>query len=151
MIERKLIYNEKSLNYSKEVNFTISPVGWAWNTVLRDNNFPQHYLHDGDGNHPNPKSTYLMACVIFSTIFREKSTGVPFYSDLTRFNANYFQNVSSYNVLGNFDLWYLDSLPSNENTSISGFNTSSILSFTLIGFSVIILIQKKSLSKSIHK
>ena len=143
--------NEKTFEYLNEINYTISPIGLAWNTVLKDLHYPLHYLHDGDGNHPTRKGTYLMACVIFSTIFREPSTDITYYSDFTRLNAKYLQNVASDTVLNNIALWNIDPLPINDNPSIPGFISNSFLLFTLIGISIIIFNKRKLISKSFNK
>jgi hypothetical protein len=48
----------------------ISPVGAAWNYVIR--NHPNIELYDGDGSHPNQNGSYLAACC-FYTILHQKS------------------------------------------------------------------------------
>ena len=63
-----------TLQYAEEVGCQIAPVGWAWKAVLQEKEFPLHYLHLSDWNHPNLKGSYLMACVIYSTIFLEPTT-----------------------------------------------------------------------------
>lgn len=113
------IYNN-TLKYADEVGFEIAPVGWAWNTVLKENNYPLHYLHESDWNHPSLKGSYLMACVIYSTIFLESTIGISFYSDLSIEEANYFQTIGSNTVLDSLELW-------NINTTYMDTNDFSIL------------------------
>ncbi len=141
------IYNN-TLNYSKEVGFAISPVGWAWNTVLREKSYPLLYLHLSDWNHPSLKGSYLMACTIFSTVFQENSTGNSFYSDLTEENAIYFQTIASKTVMNNIDLWnlnYHSSTISDENSSKFRFDSTLLLLYVLIfGISFIILINRNN-------
>ena len=100
------IYNN-TLKYSKEVGFGIAPVGWAWNTVLKEKNDTLHYLHLSDWNHPSLRGSYLMACVIFSTIFQESCCGISFYSELPKENAKCFQIIASDIVLNSTTLWNL--------------------------------------------
>jgi len=98
------IYN-RTLHWADSVDFAISPVGWAWNTVLSEKNFPLHYLHMRDWNHPSLKGSYLMACVIYSTIYKESTEGISYYGGLTKGDAEYFQEVASNMVLNNLDTW----------------------------------------------
>ena len=39
---------ENTLEYSNNLDFVISPVGWAWYKVLKEKNYPLHYLHMSD-------------------------------------------------------------------------------------------------------
>jgi len=96
---------ENTLQYSDDLGFIIAPVGWAWNTVLKEKNYPLHYLHKSDWNHPSLKGSYLMACVIFSTIFQESSVDLPYYGGIPEEEANYFQTIASTTVLDSLDLW----------------------------------------------
>jgi len=112
------IYNN-TLKYADEVGFEIAPVGWAWNTVLKEKNYPMHYLHKSDWNHPSLKGSYLMACVIYSTIFVESTIGIPFYSDLSIEDANYFKTIGSNMVLDSLEIW-------NINTTFMDTNDLSI-------------------------
>jgi len=139
---------DNTLQYSKDVGFAIAPVGCAWNTVLKEVNYSLHYLHQADWNHPSLKGSYLMACTIFSTIFRETSTGISYYSDLSRSEANYFQEVASNTVLDNLELWNLDPLPlnddDNDDPSISGFSFNSLFVFILIGLTFFLSIKDQN-------
>ena len=99
-----IIYN-KTIEYSNSIGFTIAPVGWAWYKVLDDKNYPLHYLHMSDWNHPSLKGSYIMACVIYSTVFQESTNNISYYSDLSSDDAKYFQSVGSNTVLDDLDLW----------------------------------------------
>lgn len=58
-----------------------------------------------DWNHPSLKGSYLMACVIYSTVFRERTTGIEYYADIPEDDASNFQEVGSDIVLDNLELW----------------------------------------------
>jgi len=103
------IYNN-TLLYSDDVGFEISPVGWAWYTVLEEQNYPLHYLHMFDWNHPSPRGSYLLACAVFSTIYQESTTDIPYFGGLSTSDANYFQVVASNTVLDSLDLWNITPL-----------------------------------------
>jgi len=98
------IYNN-TLQYAEELNLMVAPVGWAWYSVLKEKNYPLHYLHMSDWNHPSERGSYLMACVIFSSIFKETSVGLNYYGGVPEHLAKYFQNVGSNTVLEDLELW----------------------------------------------
>jgi len=102
---------DTTLQYSNDIGFIIAPVGWAWYSVLEEQGYPLHYLHLSDWNHPSIKGSYLMACVIFSTIFLENSIGLSYHGGLLEEEANYFQTIASNIVLDNLDLWNIDEKP----------------------------------------
>jgi hypothetical protein len=104
---------DNTLEYSDEIGFTVAPVGWTWYKVLDEQDYPLHYLHGSDWNHPTISGTYLMACVIYSSIFVSSTEGNPFISSLSESEASYFQEVSDSVVLNDTVLWkitsYIDS------------------------------------------
>jgi hypothetical protein len=112
---------DNTLQYSDEIGFEIAPVGWTWYAVLEEYNYPLHYLHISDWNHPSFKGSYLMACVIYSTVFQESTVGNPYHAGISDEEVNYFQAVASDTVLNNLDLWNIiplvsvDKNPSPEN------------------------------------
>jgi len=61
-----------------------------------------------DWNHPSLKGSYLMACVIYSTVYRESTVGISYYGGLTKGEAEYFQTVASNTVLNNLNTWNID-------------------------------------------
>ncbi len=99
-----LIYY-RTLEYSNDIGFAIAPVGWVWYKILEDKNYPLHYLHMSDWNHPSLKGSYVMANVIYSTIFLESTTDNNFNSTLASDEADYFKEISSKTVLDSLDLW----------------------------------------------
>jgi hypothetical protein len=106
---------ENTLQYSEEIGFEIAPVGWAWYAVLEEYNYPLHYLHMSDWNHPSLKGSYLMACVIYSTVFQESTVGNTYHAGIPEEEAEYFQAVASDTVLNNLELWNITPLVSVNN------------------------------------
>ena len=94
-----------TIRYSDEIGYAIAPVGWAWSKILSEKNYPLHYLHMSDWNHPNEKGTYLMACVLYATIYQERASGNSFYSSIAAEEAIHFQEVASNMVLEKLSLW----------------------------------------------
>ena len=107
------IYNN-TLQYSEEIGFEIAPVGWAWYAVLEEFDYPLHYLHMSDWNHPSLRGSYLMACVIYSSVFQESTVNIPYYAGIPAEEADYFQAVASDTVLNNLEIWNI--LPLTTNT-----------------------------------
>ena len=103
--DMQLKINKNTLLYSNQIGFGIAPVGCGWLNVLEDKNYPLHYLHLSDWNHPSLRGSYLMACVIYSTIYQETTVGNSFYSTLPVGEAKYSQDAGSSAVLDNLGLW----------------------------------------------
>lgn len=114
---------KNTLEYCQSLDLTIAPVGWAWFDVLTEKNFPLHYLHMSDWNHPTLKGSYLMACVIYSTVFVENTLSNPYHSDLGA-EAKYFQEIASNIVLNDTIKW-------NITTYIDSTNLSTTTNFEL--------------------
>jgi len=98
------IYNN-ALKFANEIGLVIAPVGWVWNEVLKTKIKQLHYLHLSDYNHPSKRGSYLTACVIYATIFREELKEVNYFVGLPENEAIYFQSVASEIVLNNLSLW----------------------------------------------
>lgn len=99
---------DNTLIYADSLGLVVAPVGWAWNTVLEEQNYPLHYLHMDDWNHPSPKGSYLMACVIYSTIYKQSTAQIPYTAGLSLQEAWYFQLIASRTVLDNLELWNIE-------------------------------------------
>ncbi len=118
-----LIYNN-TLQYSDEIGFQIAPVGWAWYMVLEDQEYPLHYLHLSDWNHPSLRGSYVMACVVYSSIFLESSIGISYDAGLPSDEVDNFQLISSNTVLENLDDWNIQNINIKIifNTTFGGAN-----------------------------
>jgi hypothetical protein len=108
-----------TIRYSDEIGYTIAPVGWAWSKILTEKNYPLHYLHMSDWNHPNEKGTYLMACVLYATIYQESASGNSFYSSISAEEAQHFQELASKIVLENLSLWNITPIQVGINEVVS--------------------------------
>ncbi|OGU61365.1 MAG: hypothetical protein A2V66_15890 [Ignavibacteria bacterium RBG_13_36_8] len=113
---------EKTLQMANAVDFVIAPVGWAFRSVMLENN-QLHYLYLSDYNHSSVKGTYLAACVLYSTILKESCIGNAYSGEVTYEESVYFQTVASTTVLDNLELWkiistgveYKDKIPVRFN------------------------------------
>ena len=103
---QQLIY-DNTLTYPDLVDIMISPVGWAWNNIMLEEP-PEHYLFMSDWNHPTLRGSYLTACVIYSSVFRESVAGNSYLAGLPGNEASHFQDTASSVVLDSLSIWRLD-------------------------------------------
>jgi len=64
---------EGYLAIAREIGAAVAPVGPAW-LVAADRGFE---LWQADGSHPAIGGTYLAACVLYATLFRDDPAGLP--------------------------------------------------------------------------
>lgn len=103
---QQLIY-DNTLAYPDLVDIVISPVGWAWNNIMLEQP-PEHYLFMSDWNHPTLRGSYLTACVIYSSVFRESVAGNSYVAGLPENEASHFQDAASSVVMDSLSLWQLE-------------------------------------------
>jgi len=103
-MQKKIYDNVTSL--VNELDIMTAPVGWAWYKVLQDSS-KLHYLHRSDWNHPSLRGSYLMACVIYSTLYLDSLGDANYYAGLPKDEALYFQKVASQTVLDDPEVWNL--------------------------------------------
>lgn len=73
--------DQPALNYAyahvaKETGSLLAPVGIAW-ALLRREQPSIGLFYEGHGSHPAPAGSYLAACVLYATIFRQSPLGLP--------------------------------------------------------------------------
>ncbi len=93
-----------TLERRKEIGFLVAPVGWAWRTVISEHP-ALHYLFLSDYNHPSLRGSYLTACVLYVSVFKESVVGNGYHGGVPEEEAEYFQRVASRTVLDNLQLW----------------------------------------------
>ena len=108
-MQGKIIRN--TIDYTEQMEFIIAPVGVAWSSVLKEKDYPLHYLHLTDWNHPTMKGSYLMACVLYSSIFQKSSVSISYISGLDPAEALYFREMASKTVLDSLQIWNIPSIP----------------------------------------
>jgi Secretion system C-terminal sorting domain/Domain of unknown function (DUF4886) len=100
------IIESGTMQFAREYNLIVSPVGKAFNYVL--NNHPEINCYDTDKVHPSPQGSFLAACVYFYLIFGEKTENYFTYiSSLTTEEANLLQDIAEDIVLSDYEYWYL--------------------------------------------
>ncbi len=87
-------------------NLRISPVGQAWNTVIKQH--PEINLYSTDNFHPSPEGSYLAACVMFAAIHLQSVKGNTYHAYLSDDIVTPLQNIASDIVFDNLENWNLD-------------------------------------------
>ncbi len=64
---------------SNELDSLVIPAGAGF--VRCQEAYPEIELWDNDGQHPSPEGSYLTACVIYATIFRESPENCSYTGD----------------------------------------------------------------------
>lgn len=67
--------NGAYFDIADELNAMVAPVGIAWKKALAVD--PNLVLHQADKSHPNPKGSYLAACVFYATLLDRSPVGLP--------------------------------------------------------------------------
>lgn len=90
------------MEYSNDLGLIIAPVGWAWSTVLDE---VIYNLYEGEWHHPSVYGSYFLACVIYSTIYKESTAGFDYFAGIPGDEALYLQDIASIMVLDSLGLW----------------------------------------------
>lgn len=91
---------------TRQYDFGIVPVGRAW--YLTTDTSRRNALYESDGWHPTMTGSYLYACVLYVSIFKESIQNTSYSSSLSEGDAAYFRRLASETVLENLTLWNLD-------------------------------------------
>jgi hypothetical protein len=67
--------NGAYFDIANELSATVAPVGIAWKGAFLS--APNVVLHQADKSHPNPRGSYLAACVFYATLFDKSPMGLP--------------------------------------------------------------------------
>lgn len=118
------------LRIADSANASVSPVGVAWK-YIRDN-YPNINLYQQDGSHPSLEGSYLAACVFYTSLFHQASTGSAYNPGIDPNTAIILQQVGSAIVLDSLNTWKLIHTDSTlqANASYSSIPGAGLQSFT---------------------
>ncbi len=91
---------------------SMSPVGIAWRVAREDGIMDNINLYSGDGSHPSVYGSYLSACVIYHSIFKEPVSST-FYNGLDEDEALYLQSVANTIFTKDFEFIFEDEYSNN--------------------------------------
>ena len=97
--------DEGYMGIATELKASVAPVGIAWRSVRKEQ--PGLELWLPDGSHPSVAGTYLAACVLFATLYRESPDGLKFNAGLSPDDARVPQGAATATVLPNSARWRL--------------------------------------------
>lgn len=123
------------LEISELLNIQCAPVGVTWQNILNDTTL---VLHSGDNSHPNIDGSYAAALNIFSSIWKQGTSGLTYTAGLSNQLAQYYQSKSDNTIFNSANDWNLliNNPSANFSESISGntatfTNSSSSVNSTL--------------------
>jgi hypothetical protein len=90
---------------ARELAVPEAPVGYVWAQVRRDH--PEVDLWQADGSHPSVSGTYLAACVLYASIFRESPPASSSPAGLSQATAALLRQSAAALVLADPAAWGL--------------------------------------------
>jgi PKD repeat protein len=111
------------LEISEQLKVQCAPVGVVWQNILNDTNL---VLHSGDNSHPNIDGSYVAACTIFTSIWKQGTSGLSYTAGLSSSLALYYQSISDNTIFSSANDWnlHINNPTANFSESISG-NTAT--------------------------
>jgi PKD repeat protein len=111
------------LEISELLNIQCAPVGVVWQNILNDTTL---VLHSGDNSHPNIDGSYVAACAIFTSIWKQGTSGLSYTAGLSSSLALYYQSISDNTIFSSANDWnlHINNPTANFSESISG-NTAT--------------------------
>lgn len=94
-----------------DFNSSVAPIGAAWRySINLDSNY---VLHSSDNSHPSYDGSYLAACVLYSSIFKE-NVNSSFNYQLSAETAQRYQQIVNTIVMDSLTHWNLNQLSTND-------------------------------------
>ena len=111
------------LEISKRLNIQCAPVGVTWQNILNDTTL---VLHSGDNSHPNIAGSYVAALTIFSSIWKQNTSGLTYTAGLSSQLAQYYQSKSDSTIFNSTNDWNLliNKPTANFSDSVSGYTAT---------------------------
>jgi PKD repeat protein len=91
-------------------------------------------LHSGDNSHPNIDGSYVAACAIFSSIWKQGASGLSYTAGLSSPLANYYQWMSDNSIFNSTNDWNL--LINNPSANFSASVSANTATFTNLSSSI---------------
>ncbi len=94
---------ESYLNMAQANSATCAPAGATWQHVREQ--YPMLNLYAGDGSHPSPAGTYVVASTMYATMFRQSPVGASVLGGLAADTAGFIQQIAASTVLDSLTAW----------------------------------------------
>lgn len=100
-------YRQMALDF----NSGVAPIGAAWRySISLDSNY---VLHSSDNSHPSYDGSYLAACVLYSSFYKE-NVNSSFNYQLSAETAQRYQQIANTIVMDSLNHWNLNQLSTND-------------------------------------
>ena len=119
------------LEISKQLKTQCAPVGVTWQNILNDTTL---VLHSGDNSHPNIDGSYVAALTIFSSIWKQGTSGLNYTAGLSNKLAQYYQSKSDNTIFNSANDWNL--LINNPSANFSELISGYTATFTNLSTSI---------------
>jgi hypothetical protein len=93
------------MTIADELNVCVAPAGVAWQTAAAQK--AGMALWQADGSHPSDRGSYLAACIVYATLFRESPVGLPPSTGLSVEAARGLQIIARDTVLTDRAHWHI--------------------------------------------
>jgi PKD repeat protein len=119
------------LEISELLKIQCAPVGVVWQNILNDTTL---VLHSGDNSHPNIDGSYVAALTIFSSIWKQGTSGLNYTAGLSNKLAQYYQSKSDNTIFNSANDWNL--LINNPSANFSELISGYTATFTNLSTSI---------------
>jgi hypothetical protein len=93
------------LELANALDVGVVPAGVAWGRLREEH--PDLDVWQSDGSHPSETGTYLAACVLYVSLYRESPLGLMRPLSITEENARIIQTLAEQTVLSRPTQWHL--------------------------------------------
>jgi hypothetical protein len=94
---------ESYLNMAEDNAAFCAPAGIAWKHVREA--YPMLNLYSSDGSHPSVAGSYLVANVMYATMYRASTVGSTYTFGLAADTALFLRQIASATVLDSLEVW----------------------------------------------
>jgi hypothetical protein len=110
---------ESYLEMGYSLNASVAPVGMAWKKSINDN--PDFELYTPDESHPSLAGSYLSACVIYTSMYKESCVNSDYVPNgLDEDDTAILRDIASSVVLDSTQVWNLFDIQNVDIQNVSG-------------------------------
>ncbi|HEY1047671.1 MAG TPA: PKD domain-containing protein [Bacteroidia bacterium] len=95
------LLRKRTLEASTQNQCDVSPVGAAWRYSIK--HYPWINLYQPDESHPDPKGSYIAACVFYTSIFKKDPSNIKYNFGIDPLLADTLRNIAKSSVFEHMD------------------------------------------------
>lgn len=119
------LLRERYLQMAFDNDAFAAPAGVAWKHVREQ--YPMLNLYQADGSHPSVAGTYLVANVMYGTMFRASTVGATYTAGLAADTAAFLQAIASNTVLDSLGNWNIGVNDPDAGFGLQGFDSCELM------------------------